>query len=314
MTVKEIPITNKQDWLENRLLDVTSTEVSCLFNLNPFKSEFQLYNEKKDKLVVHSDSERMKWGRLLEKSIAEGCAEQQGWDIEPFNIYMTNPDTRMGSSFDFKITSGDEVGIMEVKNVDGYIYRTKWDDDGNGNITAPPVYELQLQAQLHVSNINWGCIVALVGGNEMKLIMRSRDKEVGQEIETKVKEFWDKVKSGTPPKINYEIDADYVMKNFCNTADPSLICNADEDIDKLVDKYHTVNRDYNAAKKLKDSVKAQILEKSGGASKIVSKYGTIHCGMTRPNKGTLITKEMVGTYVNSRNGFRQFKFYQPKGV
>ena len=124
MTVKEIPITNKQDWLENRLLDVTSTEVSCLFNLNPFKSEFQLYNEKKDKLVVHSDSERMKWGRLLEKSIAEGCAEQQGWDIEPFNTYLTNKKTRMGSSFDFKITSGDEVGIMEVKNVDGYIYRT----------------------------------------------------------------------------------------------------------------------------------------------------------------------------------------------
>ena len=27
MTVKEIPITNKQDWLENRLLDVTSTSV-----------------------------------------------------------------------------------------------------------------------------------------------------------------------------------------------------------------------------------------------------------------------------------------------
>ena len=45
--VKEIPITNKQDWLENRLLDVTSTEVSCLFNLNPYKSEFELYNEKK---------------------------------------------------------------------------------------------------------------------------------------------------------------------------------------------------------------------------------------------------------------------------
>ena len=99
----------------------------------------------------------------------------------------------------------------------------------------------------------------------------------------------DRVKSGTPPKINYEVDAEYVMKNFYNTADPSLILNADEDIDNLVDEYHTVSRDYNAAKKLRDSVKAQILEKSGGASKIVSKYGTIHCGMTRPNKGTLIT-------------------------
>ena len=50
MTVKEFPITNKQDWLENRLLDVTSTEVSCLFNKNPFKTELDLYYEKKTKL------------------------------------------------------------------------------------------------------------------------------------------------------------------------------------------------------------------------------------------------------------------------
>ena len=48
-------------------------------------------------------------------------------------------------------------------------------------------------------NINWGCIVALVGGNEMKL--REREiKRVGEQLETKVKEFWDRVKSGTPPE------------------------------------------------------------------------------------------------------------------
>ena len=45
--VKEIPITNKQDWLEYRLLDVTSTEVSALFNVNPYQTEFELYNQKK---------------------------------------------------------------------------------------------------------------------------------------------------------------------------------------------------------------------------------------------------------------------------
>ena len=36
--IVETPITNKQDWLENRLLDVTSTEVSALYDLNPYKS------------------------------------------------------------------------------------------------------------------------------------------------------------------------------------------------------------------------------------------------------------------------------------
>ena len=53
MTVKEIPITNKQDWLENRLLDVTSTEVSALFDVNHYQTEFELYNQKKDKVVVN---------------------------------------------------------------------------------------------------------------------------------------------------------------------------------------------------------------------------------------------------------------------
>ena len=66
MTLKEIPITNKQDWLENRLLDVTSTEVSALFNVNPYQTEFDLYHQKKDKVVVNiEDNERMAWGRRL---------------------------------------------------------------------------------------------------------------------------------------------------------------------------------------------------------------------------------------------------------
>ena len=313
MTLKEIPITNKQDWLENRLLDVTSTEVSCLFNLNPYKSEFELYNEKKEKLVQHIDSPRMAWGRRLEKSIAEGCAEEQGWEVEPFNVYLSN-ENRMGSSFDYKITSGDEVGIMEIKNVDSYVYRTKWEDDGNGNISAPPFIEMQLQHQLHVSNISWGCIVALVGGNEMKIILRDRDKAVGDQLEARVKEFWSRIKTGTPPNIDYSRDSDYMIKNLYNQAEAGVILAADEDMDTLVDDYYAVNKEYVSLGKQRDSIKAQILEKSQNASKIVSKYGTINCGMTKGSQGKFITQDMVGTYINPRKGFRQFKFNQPKGL
>ena len=52
-TALAYPITDKQSWLENRLLDVTSTEVSALFNLNPYITEFELYYQKKDKVVVN---------------------------------------------------------------------------------------------------------------------------------------------------------------------------------------------------------------------------------------------------------------------
>ena len=64
----------------------------------------------------------------------------------------------------------------------------------------------------------------------------------------------------------------------------------------------------------KKAIKAQILEKSQGASKIISKYGTINCGMSKASQGKYITQDMVGTYINPRKAFRQFRFNQPKGV
>jgi len=313
MTVKEFPITNKQDWLENRLLDVTSTEVSCLFNLNPYKSEFELYNEKKDKLIQNIDSPRMAWGRRLEKSIAEGFAEEKGVEVKPYDVYLSNDKTRMGSSFDYKIL-GDKEALLEIKNVDGFIFRTKWEEDSEGNILAPPFIEMQLQHQLHLANIESGYIVALVGGNEMKICKRERFPEVGKQLEAKVKEFWERVRTGTPPDINYERDSNYMIKNLYNQAKEGITLAADEDMDTLVDEFNSINRECKQLEKQKDSIKAQILEKSQGASKIVSKYGTINCGMTKGSQGKYITEDMVGTHISPRKPFRQFKYNQPKGV
>ena len=85
-------------------------------------------------------------------------------------------------------------------------------------------------------------------------------------------------------------------------------------MDKLVDDYNIINRDCKGLERQKDAIKAKILEKSGGASKIVSDYGTINCGMTKGSQGKYITQDMVGTYINPKKGFRQFRFNQPKGA
>ena len=314
MTTKTIPVTNKQDWLENRLLDVTSTEVSCLYNLSPYMTEFELFHQKKNKhLVELEDNQRMFWGRNLESAIAHGAAENMGWDIEKFDVYMTN-DNRLGSSFDYKINSPSEgTGILEIKNVDGAAYRSKWIDDGF-KIEAPPFIELQLQHQMEVANIDWGYIVALVGGNDQKIIYRKRDREIGKSITEKVKAFWERVKTNTPPEIDYLKDSEYIIKTLNNQADTGVILSADEDMDKLIDEYDAVNKEYKSLEKTRDAIKAQILDMSQNASKIISVNGTISCGMSKPNKGKLITQDMVGTYQNPRKGYRMFRFNSPKGV
>ena len=319
---RSIPITDEQSWLENRLLDITSTEVSALYDLSPYQTEFELYHQKKEKHVVRlEENERMTWGKRLEDSIAHGAAETMGWNISKFDVYMSNPETRMGSSFDYKINKTESMvgmpmyggaGILEIKNVDGVAYRKNWKDDGNGNIEAPEHIELQIQHQMEVSGINWCALVALVGGNTQKIVFRKRDRAIGEDLTKKVAEFWGKMKAGTPPNIDYLKDAEYIIKTLHNQADAGVMLDADEDLDRLIDEYNTTNKELHSLSKAKDSIKAQILERSQKASKIFSKYGTISCGMSKESKGKLITQEMVGTYQSPRKGYRMFRFSSPK--
>ena len=313
MKRESYPITDKQSWLENRLLDVTSTEVSCLFNLNPWHTEFELYDQKKNKIVQNlEDNSRMMYGRMLEDSIAMIYANQTKQKVEQFDEYMRLPELRMGSSFDYKIVSEGEPGLLEIKNVDWISYKNNWIEHSPENIQAPPHIELQLYHQMEVSGMNWGCICALVGGNDLKIVKLERDPEIAAKIHEKVKQFWDKVKAGTPPDINFDRAANYIIKN--SNAEDGLFINADEDMDKLIDYYATLRRSIKKDEDELKSVKAKIFNSSLGASKIISKYGVVNCGMTKGSQGTYVTQDMVGTYINPRRAFRQFKFTQPKGA
>ena len=315
MTTKSYPITDKQSWLENRLLDVTSTEVSALFNLNPYQTEFELYHQKKDKVVVNiDDNERMAWGRRLEDSIALEFAERKKFKVEQFDVYMRDPDSRMGSSFDYKIVSEDQPAILEIKNVDAMAYRKNWVEYDEETISPPDHISLQLQHQLEITGYNIGYIVALVGGNTLKVVKSKRDPEIGKIIKEKVKNFWQRIKTNTPPDVDYTKDAQYIMKSLCNQADASLILNADTDMDQLIAEYNLVNKEYDSLGKTRNAIKAQILDMSQNASKIISVNGTISCGMSKPSKGKLITQDMVGTYQNPRKGYRMFRFNSPKGL
>jgi hypothetical protein len=63
---------------------------------------------------------------------------------------------------------------------------------------------------------------------------------------------------------------------------------------------------------LKAATKADLLTRIGTASKVKSALGTISCGMTKGSAGTLVTPEMVGTYVGARAGYRNFRFTPSK--
>lgn len=312
MSTITIEVVSEQQWLAERAKDVTSTEVAALYGLSPYITEFELWHRKRGVEVEFDENDRTRWGRRLETAIAAGVAEDHGWEIRHRSLYQRLDDLRFGASFDFEILNHERgPGLMEIKNVDALVFRDQWSET-DGQIAAPDHIELQLQAQLDVSGFSWGCIVALVGGNDARILMRDRDRDIGDDMRRRVASFWRSVDANQPPAADFERDSEFIVKSLRRNANAGEVIDADAELEALLVDYREASAAQRFAEARRDARKAEILLRIGTASKVRAQSGSLSCGETKPNKGTLVTADMVGTYVGAREGFRQFRFYPNK--
>lgn len=275
-----IPFTTEEAWLEHRMKDVTSTEVSALFGFSPYMTAYELWHQKKNGTYVKlEDNQRMKWGRRQQDSIAAGIAEDNGWQIRKMTEYIRDDELRAGSSFDFAI---GEDGLLEVKNVDSLVFKNEWEETESG-ISAPLHIEAQLQYQLMVSGREYAYIGALVGGNRDVLIKRTRDEAVIQAIRDRVAAFWDSIESNTPPSPDFKEDADFIGKLF-GYAEPGKVINVVDNvgITALAKEYRDLGEQVKTATERREAIKAELLTVVGDAEKITGDGFSIDAGITGP--------------------------------
>lgn len=292
---------SKEHWLELRTQDVTSTEVSALFGLSPYTTLFELWHRKKQGNSVYIEpTERMIWGTRLERTIAEGIAEDQGWTVEPLKDYLRIPDLRMGSSFDYVI--GDD-GILEIKNVSDMAFKSSWSWDQTDTSEAPPHIEMQVQYQLLISGRKYAYIAALVGGNSIKLIKREPSEQIHKVIKKKVSEFWDSIEKNQAPSPDFKRDAEFI-KTLYNHAEPDTVMDASDnmEITSLAMMYRDLGQEIKEKESERAAIKSQLLMIIGDKEKCKGNGYTISCGMIGP------------THVSfDRKGFRDFKINFKKG-
>ena len=309
MATEIIPFTTEEAWLTERQRDVTSTESAALFGMSPYVTAFELWHRKRSGEVPEFKvNDRMKWGNRLEAAIAHGIAEEQGWEIRPMKEYMRDPDARMGSSFDFVITSLGEPAHLEIKNVDYLAFRDGWIEHDDGSMEAPEHIEMQVQHQMAVSGFKRSFIGCFVGGNRGVVIERQRDEDVIRAIRAKVAAFWKTVDAGEEPDPVMPDDADAVIR-LNQYAEPGKILDAssDEEIAQLVDTYRNRQAAKKNAEEDAEVAKAALLKAIGDAEKVLLPGYTISAGMIADTPPTLITAEMVGQTYGGRKGYRNMR-------
>ena len=300
----------KEQWLKLRLQDITSTEVSALFNLNPWQTKFELWHRKKDQeITLIEDHERMRWGTRLEKPIAEGIAEDNGWMVYPFKDYARHDDIRAGSSFDFLVAVPDDSetgvteGLLEIKNVDSLQFKDKWIVEDGKVIEAPPHIELQCQHQLMITGHPFLYIGALVGGNSVTLLRRTPDEAIIQKIREKIIRFWSSIDKNQPPSPDFIKDAEFIASLY-NHAEPNKHIDGTDEIELLAMRYKEASDMAKASEKIKKAAKAELLTKIGDAEKVMGEKYTISAGVVGP---TAIEAHVKKGYRNFRVHFKKEK-------
>lgn len=272
---------NEAAWLELRKKDITSTDIAALFNMSSYCTPFELWHRKKSGEQIEFEmKEWTLWGKRLQDSIAAGVAEDNGWKIRKMEEYMRIPELRMGASFDFEITLPDgTVGILEIKNVFGMIFKDQWLEDDDGNFEAPPHIELQVQHQLAVSGRAFAYIAALVAGNKIVLIKREPDQEIINEIKLKVMQFWETIDKNQEPEPDFARDGK-MLKRLYNVAEPGKVLDASDDAG-LLEMVKEYLRHGAAIKKLegkREAIKNKILTLAGDSEKIIGGQFSVSLG------------------------------------
>lgn len=304
-------------WLQARSIDLTSTESASLYGFGR-ETAFELACRKAGKTESRfKPSERTEIGKEIEAAIAARAARLYGVQIRYKNEYMRVHEWRMGASFDYEVNgvaSGiiDDnrlrqafgsmgPGLMEVKNVDSLIYRNEW--CAGEEPEAPPHIEIQLQHQLEISELAWGCIVVFVGGNHIEIIIRLRDEKVGAALRKKITKFWADLGNGTYPPVQLPEDLG-VIKLLYGFAEPGKILNIRDlpephqlDLECLIDNYNAAAKEEKTAKDKKDTAQGKILQIIGDAEKVLTDVATISCGMVAPT--------FIEAY--ERKGYRYWK-------
>lgn len=331
---------DKTKWLALREPNINSTDSAALFGLSKYKSEFTLYHEKKkniDDLFV--ENIRSILGDKLESGIAAAFEEITGWDNRPFKDYLSIDDLRIGSSFDYEITSGPfKDWILEIKLVDFLIFRDEWiynDDDNTGE--APAHIEVQVQHQLLVSGKKGAIILACVGGNSLNWIIRERDESMIEAIKNRIAKFWHDFDNNLEPSPNYNTDSKSIAALYKNADNDKFIDISENDetiFNAHLDNYKKWSDEISKLEALKQSVKSEIWHSIGDAGKALSRKYKLTATRTKDKTekekeikevdiGTTIKiikeieKNDVGkSYVVSvgKGSYRQFRVTKIKGA
>ena len=187
-------------WLEERRKGIGASDCSAVLGINPWRTPYQVYQEKRGELKGWEGDEQANWGLLMEPALRQFYSNQTGRPVRFADKIMFH------KKHDFMLASldgfTDDGRIVELKTARS---SKGWGEPGTNEI--PDHYALQVHHQMIVTGFEVADVVVSIGGAPPELYEIAADKDLHEMIIEAAAAFWQRVVDGNPPEPTTYADA-----------------------------------------------------------------------------------------------------------
>jgi putative phage-type endonuclease len=183
---------------------IGASECAAACGLSPWKTPFQLWQEKTTGAIPEKDTAPMEWGRRLEAVVLLKYRE----NLDPTLGVLEAPcPTIVSKAYPFMSCTPDGLlpdRVVEVKTA-SFATSGEWGEDGSAEV--PMQYLLQTVHQMVVTGRRRADIPVLFSGNSYRCYSVAYDEELAALLIERERDFWAHVQDGTPPEVKSIADA-----------------------------------------------------------------------------------------------------------
>lgn len=281
------------DWLKLRQSGIGGSDISAIMGENPYKTAYDLYQEKVNQISEDTMSEPAYWGTILEDVVAKEYARRNDVKVQKVNFLIRHGEHDWAiANIDRAVVNPDIAGnvrikdgtlttdrLLEVKTASEYVKKS-WGDEHTDQV--PDHYNLQCQWYMGITGVHQCDLALLIGGNKYRQYTIGFDAELFAIMLEMASEFWhNHVLAGIEPEPTTLAGA----KQKYAKADPDTTLDVAFDDDNsiaIIDRYL----------ELKDSEKELKANLETAQTELINLIGT--------HETLMVDGEIVLTYKNQK--------------
>ena len=180
----------RAEWLALRQTGIGGSDVAPILGLSPWRSPYQVWEDKTGRGEDQPESPALYWGRLLEDPIRQAYADRTGLTVvKPDCMYSSAEHPFMHANLDGIASDGRIVEFKTSSRDDA------WGEEGTDEI--PEYYMTQVQHYLYVMGATRADVAVLFQGRDFRIytVEADPDRQTKQIIK-----IYDSYRMATTPK------------------------------------------------------------------------------------------------------------------